>query len=149
MLRIFLALSVAVAIAGGLGTLGSSWSASGDIVALGQAMSFSERATMAGGDLLALGPRYAALIGAGALVAYPLALLFGRVAPDFRTAMLICAGAISVLFALGVLRYILGLPSFPGARTVLGVVTQASFGALTGYAFALLCPPGPPRVARG
>jgi hypothetical protein len=146
MLRILLALLVAIAIAGGLGTVGSSWSASGDIVALGQSMSLAERAAMAGGDLAALGPRYAALIGAGALVAYPLALLFGRVAPDFRTLMLVCAGAISVLFALGVLRYILGLPSFPGARTPLGVITQAGFGALAGYVFTLICPPGPARA---
>ncbi len=149
MLRILLALLAATAIAGALGTIGSSWSSSGDIVALGQSMSFAERAAMAGGDVTTLGPRYSALIGIGALVAYPLALLFGRVAPDFRTLMLICAGAISVLFALGVLHFILGLPSFPGARTPLGLITQASFGALAGYVFALICPPGAPRIARG
>jgi hypothetical protein len=146
MLRILLALLVAIMIAGVLGTIGSSWSSSGDIVALGQKMSLGERAAMAGGDVTSLGPRYAALIGIGALVAYPLALLFGRVAPDFRTAMLICAGAISVLFALGVLHFILGLPSFPGARTPLGVITQAGFGALAGYVFTLICPPGPARA---
>jgi aldose sugar dehydrogenase len=149
MLRILIGFVAATMVTTGLFTAASSWATSGDLAGMGMAVSLAERAQMAGGDLTTAAPRFGALIAIGGVIAFGLALLFGRLAPSLRTLMLIAAGALSVGFALSVLFFALGLPSLPGARTPLGVGLLLVYGALGGAVFAALCPPGPTKaVAR-
>jgi aldose sugar dehydrogenase len=146
MLRILIGFVAATLVSTALFTAASSWATSGDLIAIGTPVSVTERAQMALGDLTTAAPRFGALIAVGGVIAFGLALLFGRLAPRQRGLMLIVAGALSVGFALGILFFVLGLPSLPGARTPLGIGLLLAYGALGGAAFAALCPQGPAKV---
>lgn len=103
---------------------------------LGVDVPLSDRFAMYGHDVLGMGPIAGALAGVAFLIAFPVAALIVRFLPMLRTLGYVLAGAAGIGVALGLMEVVLGMMPVAGARTLGGLIAQATAGALGGYVFA-------------
>jgi hypothetical protein len=106
--------------------------------AVGAPVSFGQRLTMTGLDLLNFAPVYAALVAAGFLIAFIVALGLKRLWPGGRSALFPLAGAAAVATLLGLMNQLLGLALIPATLSAPWWLALVACGALGGVVFARL-----------
>ena len=99
-------------------------------------VSLGQRLSMTMHDLTGMAGILLPVIAAGLGIAFPIAGFLGRRSPQRRTALYILAGALALLTIHFSMKAAFGVIFIAGARTALGLASQALAGALGGYAFA-------------
>lgn len=130
--------AAAVAVAAALGTLASTHFVLQELAGLGAQIGFGERALAHWHDMQGMAPLFAGIVGAGFLVAFPVASVMLRWLPSWRAAAYPLAGAAAMVVALLLMQWVLGVMPIAGARGALGLLAQAVAGALGGFVFAAL-----------
>lgn len=135
---LLLAFLAAVATTAVLGSLVQTQLALAALSGLGVEITTGERLAASGADLLGFAPMYAGIVGAGFLLAFPVAALLTRRFPSVRQRLHALAGAVAILTALLLMRMLLGLSPVSSARGIGGLALHGLAGAVGGLAFTTL-----------
>jgi len=130
-----LALLVAVAVTAAVGSVVQSQLNLNALSALGVVISVGTRWQTTLTDLLGFAPTWAAIVGAGFVIAFPVAAGLSRWRPRLRWLWFVLAGAVAILTALLAMRLSLGLTAVAAARSALGIGLLVASGALGGWVF--------------
>lgn len=133
-----LAFVAAVIVTAVVGSLVQTQLALAALTSLGVEIALNQRFTATGADLLGFAPMYAGIVGAGFVLAFPVAALLTRWLPTARHPLYALAGAVAILTALLLMRTLLGLSPISSARGAGGLTLHALAGACGGLAFAAL-----------
>lgn len=130
-----LALLAAIAATAAVGSVVQSQLSLNALSALGVAISASMRWQTTLADWLGFAPTWAAIVGGGFVVAFPVAAGLSRWRPRLRLLWFVLAGAIAILTALVAMRLSLGLTAVAAARSALGMGLLVASGAMGGWVF--------------
>lgn len=103
-------------------------------------VSFSDNMSTTLSDILGLAPLYGAIMGAGLLIAFLIAMYVTKLAPSLRWLVYLVAGFVAVIAALLIMKAVFGLMPIAGARSMAGLLMQGVAGAVAGYVFTRLNP---------
>lgn len=119
-----------------------------DVSSFGVTVDFATRIGATLHDLAGLAVTYLPIIAIALIVAYPVTALALRFVPGPRVLAYAIGGG-AALFALHWLLFaMLGMHPLPATRTTLGMLLQATAGAIGGLAFAAVTRPGQRRQRR-
>lgn len=110
----------------------------GAIAALGAPVPWDERLATTLHDLAGFAPLYAAIVGAGFLVAFVLAALLVRAWPARRTLLYALSGIASVVTAIVLMNALLPVVGIGATRWASGIAALGAAGGLGGWTFAVL-----------
>lgn len=139
-LRYAVAFIAAVLSASLLASIFSTQSVVASLQQVGTDVSFSTRISMTLGDLKIL-ETLVAVISACFLIGFLVATLCNKLISNNRNAWFILAGACALVTALLLISWFLQLMPIAGARSFLGLSSQAFAGAVGGYIFSKLTAP--------
>ncbi|MDF1685891.1 MAG: hypothetical protein ACJAXQ_000998 [Parvibaculaceae bacterium] len=103
-------------------------------------VSFSDNMSTTLSDILGLAPLYGAIMGAGLLIAFLIAIYVTKLAPSLRWLVYMVAGFVAVIAALLIMKAVFGLMPIAGARSMAGLLMQGVAGAVAGYVFTRINP---------
>lgn len=107
-----------------------------ELAAMGQSIGLDLRLHTTLLDLARFAPLFAAIVGGGFLIALPLASwLIGR--GNGRRWLAPLAGAVALLVALLLMRWLVGLTPIAAARTPIGFAALVACGAFGGWVWGL------------
>ena len=111
-----------------------------NLVEMGVALSFEQRLSAAGHDLVSMAPLFTIVIVLAFLIGFPLAGLAARFVPQLRRLAYIVAGFVS-LFAVDLAMQVpFGTHMVPTTRTLVGLLVFCVAGAVGAYVFVSLTP---------
>lgn len=143
--RLILAWLAAVIVTALIGTLIQTQLNLAALAALGVDIPLGVRVDTTLHDLIGFAPALAAIVGAGFLVAFPVASWLCRRRPSARRWLHILAAAAAIAVALIAMRLALGLTPVAAARSPHGFALLVASGALGGWVFARMRPQPQPR----
>ncbi|SEO72468.1 hypothetical protein SAMN04488052_102400 [Aquisalimonas asiatica] len=126
----------AVAVAAVLGSIVQSQFSMAAIVSLGVEVTPAQWLGVTVRDLFGFAPVWALVVAAALLLAFPVAGLLARRAPDARMALYFLAGGVGVMCALVIMAAVLPVTPVAAARSPFGMALMALGGAVGGVAFA-------------
>lgn len=134
-IRVLLALLLAVLVTAVLGSIVQTQFNLAALIALEVPIPPDVRLRTTARDLVGFGPAMAAVTGAGFVVAFAVAGLLARLAPQWRTALFMLAGGGAMLSALLIMASVLPITPIAAARTWPGVVALSLTGVVGGWVF--------------
>ncbi len=105
---------------------------------MGLPISFGQRISMTGHDLIGMAGMFLPMIAAGFLAAFLLTSLLIRWLGQWRSGLFILAGAVALISVHLLLNIAFGITPVAAARTWAGLLAQGMAGAAGGYVFTLL-----------
>ncbi len=125
-----------VVVAAGLGSIFQTQYNLSRIAALGEPMPISLRLSTMLHDLVHFAPIYAIIVAAGFLIAFAVAGLLSGAFKAHRTWLYPAAGFAAIIAALLIMSAMLPVTAISAARSTLGVLFLALFGALGAWLHA-------------
>lgn len=98
-------------------------------------VSLSDNISTSLSDIIGLAPLYGAIMGAGLIVAFLIAIYVTKLAPSLRWLVYAVAGFVAVITTLMIMKATFGLMPIAGARSLAGLLMQGVAGAIAGYVF--------------
>ena len=134
-LKTILAWAVAVVTAVLLGSLLQTQINLAALTALDVPISFAQRIAATWHDWTQFAPIYALLIAVTFLIAWIVAGMLNRLWPEWRTAVFVLAGGLSVWALLVIMAGVLPITPIAAARSGTGVLALSLAGALGGWLY--------------
>jgi hypothetical protein len=136
--------AIAVLTTYALASFFSTQSVAASLAAMGVAVSWAERLRMSLHDLLGMTGIFLPVIAAAFAIALPVATWLVRGRPAWRKPLYILAGAVALVAVHLALRAAFGITPVAGARSLIGMMSQALAGAIGGFVFAAVGRPNRP-----
>lgn len=137
-MRVVLAYVAATAVTYALAAIASTQSVVASLRGMNMPVSTVQRVEMSWHDLLGMSTQLLPLIAAALLLAFGVTALLRRWIHSARGFLFALAGAVALLTLHGLLKAAFGITAIAAARDFIGLVLQASAGAIGGYLFARL-----------
>lgn len=125
-----------------LGNLVSSQFVIAGLNDIGANLTFANRLSMTGSDVIGFGPMYAIFICIGFAIAFLAGWLVYKIAKTGRTLVYSAAGMAAMIIMLYMMKNVFfGVQPVAGARSLMGLVAQGVVGGIAGYLFARITAP--------
>ncbi len=111
-----------------------------ELARLGVDVTLVERLDTTAHDIIGMLPLFGTVIGAGFLIAFPVAWFLSRHLPEWRAPLFAAAGFCAVTAAHVMMNQSLSITPVAGARSATGLLAQGLAGAIAGYVYTRLSP---------